>query len=74
MKARRVLLSLLIAAVLVLVVALPALHLIARAFPDAERRMLTNFPVSVKAPAAAAQTLILPENARGAPAKPRLSN
>ena len=36
------------------VVALPALHLIARAFPDAERRMLTNFPVSVKAPAAAA--------------------
>jgi ADP-heptose:LPS heptosyltransferase len=37
-----------------MVVALPALHLIARAFPDAERRMLTNFPVSVKAPAAAA--------------------
>ena len=36
------------------VVALPSLHLIARAFPDAERRMLTNFPVSVKAPAAAA--------------------
>ena len=36
------------------VVALPALHLIARAFPHAERRMLTNFPVSVKAPAAAA--------------------
>ena len=36
------------------VVALPALHLIARAFPNAERRMLTNFPVSVKAPAAAA--------------------
>jgi ADP-heptose:LPS heptosyltransferase len=36
------------------VVALPALHLIARSFPDAERRMLTNFPVSVKAPAAAA--------------------
>ncbi len=34
--------------------ALPALHLIERAFPDAERRMLTNFPVSVKAPAAAA--------------------
>ena len=41
------------------VVALPALHLIARAFPQAERRMLTNFPVSVKAPAAAA---ILAEN------------
>lgn len=36
------------------VVALPALHLVARAFPEAERRMLTNFPVSAKAPAAAA--------------------
>ena len=36
------------------VVALPALRLVARAFPQAERRMLTNFPVSVKAPAAAA--------------------
>jgi ADP-heptose:LPS heptosyltransferase len=36
------------------VVALPALHLIAKAFPNAERRMLTNFPVSVKAPAAKA--------------------
>ena len=36
------------------VVALPALHLVERAFPNAERRMLTNFPVSVKAPAAAA--------------------
>lgn len=36
------------------VVALPALHLIARAFPNAERRMLTNFPVNVKAPPAAA--------------------
>ena len=35
------------------VVALPALHLVARAFPNAERRMLTNFPVSRKAPAAA---------------------
>ncbi|WP_348266290.1 glycosyltransferase family 9 protein [Edaphobacter paludis] len=35
-------------------VALPALHLTARAFPDAERRMLTNFPVNVKAPPAAA--------------------
>jgi heptosyltransferase-3 len=35
-------------------IALPALHLIARAFPDAERRMLTNFPVNVKAPPAAA--------------------
>jgi heptosyltransferase III len=36
------------------VVALPALHLVARAFPNAERRMLTNFPVNVKAPPAAA--------------------
>lgn len=36
------------------VVALPALHLVARAFPQAERRMLTNFPVNVKAPPAAA--------------------
>jgi ADP-heptose:LPS heptosyltransferase len=36
------------------VVALPALHLVARAFPQAERRMLTGFPVNVKAPAAAA--------------------
>jgi len=35
-------------------VAMPALHLIARAFPEAERRMLTNFPVNVKAPPAAA--------------------
>jgi heptosyltransferase III len=35
-------------------IALPALHLVARAFPNAERRMLTNFPVSVKAPPAAA--------------------
>jgi heptosyltransferase-3 len=35
-------------------VALPALHLVANAFPDAERRMLTNFPVNVKAPPAAA--------------------
>jgi heptosyltransferase III len=37
-----------------MVVALPALHLVARAFPDAERRLLTNFPVSSKAPAAEA--------------------
>jgi heptosyltransferase-3 len=37
-----------------MLVALPALHLVARAFPDAERRMLTNIPVSTKAPAAAA--------------------
>ena len=37
-----------------MVVALPSLHLIARRFPDAERRLLTNFPVNAKAPAAAA--------------------
>jgi heptosyltransferase III len=36
------------------VVALPSLHLVARAFPDAERRLLTNFPVDIKAPPAAA--------------------
>lgn len=35
-------------------VALPALHLVARAFPDAERRLLTNFPINAKAPPAAA--------------------
>ena len=37
-----------------MVVALPALHLVERAFPNAERRMLTNFPVGHKAAAAAA--------------------
>jgi ADP-heptose:LPS heptosyltransferase len=36
------------------VVALPCLHLLARTFPDAERVLLTNFPVNAKAPAAAA--------------------
>jgi heptosyltransferase-3 len=36
------------------VVALPCLHLIARLFPNAERRLLTNFPVHAKAPASAA--------------------
>ena len=36
------------------VVALPALHRIERSFPQAERRLLTNFPVHAKAPAAAA--------------------
>ena len=35
-------------------IALPALHLVVRAFPEAERRMLTNFPVASKAPPAAA--------------------
>ena len=36
-----------------MVVALPCFHQIARAFPNAERRLLTNFPVHAKAPAAA---------------------
>ena len=36
------------------IVALPALHQIERSFPQAERRLLTNFPVHAKAPAAAA--------------------
>ena len=36
-----------------MVVALPCLHLIARRFPNAERRLLTNFPINSKAPAAA---------------------
>ena len=36
------------------VVALPCLRLIARTFPRAERRLLTNFPVQSKAPASAA--------------------
>jgi heptosyltransferase III len=36
------------------VVALPAFHVVARAFPEAERRLLTNFPVQAKAPPAAA--------------------
>jgi ADP-heptose:LPS heptosyltransferase len=36
------------------VIALPSLHLVARAFPNAERRMLTNLPVNSKAPAAEA--------------------
>ena len=35
-------------------VALPALHLVARRFPGAERRLLTNTPVGRKAPPAAA--------------------
>lgn len=35
-------------------VAMPALHLVAQRFPEAERRLLTNFPVNVKAPPAAA--------------------
>jgi heptosyltransferase III len=36
------------------VVALPCFHLIARTFPNAERRLLTNIPVHSKAPASAA--------------------
>ncbi len=39
------------------VVALPALHLAASAFPNAERRLLTNLPVNSKAPAAASVLL-----------------
>ena len=35
------------------VITLPALHLVARAFPQAERRLLTNLPVNHKAPPAA---------------------
>lgn len=35
-------------------IALPALHLVERTFPEAERRLLTNFPVNEKAPPAAA--------------------
>ncbi len=35
------------------VVALPCFHLIARTFPDAERRLLTNAPVHEKAPLSA---------------------
>jgi heptosyltransferase III len=37
-----------------MVVALPCFHLIARTFPQAERVLLTNFPVHAKAPAALA--------------------
>jgi heptosyltransferase-3 len=36
-----------------MVVSLPCLHLIERAFPNSERILLTNFPVQAKAPAAA---------------------
>jgi heptosyltransferase III len=36
------------------IVALPALHVIERAFPSARKMLLTNIPVHVKAPAAAA--------------------
>jgi ADP-heptose:LPS heptosyltransferase len=37
-----------------MLIAVPSLHLVARAFPGAERRMLTNVPVHAKAPPAAA--------------------
>lgn len=37
-----------------MVVALPCFHLIARAFPESKRLLLTNIPVHAKAPAAAA--------------------
>jgi len=36
------------------IVALPCFHLVERLYPSAERVLLTNFPVHVKAPAAAA--------------------
>ncbi len=36
------------------IVALPALHVVERAFPSAHKMLLTNIPVHVKAPAAAA--------------------
>lgn len=36
------------------VVALPCFHLIAKTFPESERRLLTNIPISSKAPASAA--------------------
>ena len=36
-----------------MIVSLPCLHLIERAFPNSERILLTNFPVQAKAPAAA---------------------
>ena len=36
------------------IVALPCFHLIQRQYPDAERVLLTNFPVHAKAPASAA--------------------
>jgi len=36
------------------VVALPCFHLIARRFPNAERALLTGYPIAAKAPAAAA--------------------
>jgi len=36
------------------IVALPCFHLIEREYPDAERILLTNFPVHAKAPASAA--------------------
>ncbi len=37
-----------------MLIAMPAFHLVARAYPEAERRLLTNMPVHAKAPAAAA--------------------
>jgi ADP-heptose:LPS heptosyltransferase len=36
------------------VVALPSFYLVSRAFPNAERRLLTNFPIAAKAPSSAA--------------------
>jgi ADP-heptose:LPS heptosyltransferase len=36
------------------IVSLPSIHLVARVFPNAERRLLTNFPIKQAAPPAAA--------------------
>jgi heptosyltransferase-3 len=52
-----------------MLIALPAVQLVARAFPDAERRLLTNVPVSAKAPAAAA----IFAGMRGPDARPLIS-
>ena len=49
-------------------IALPSLHLIARAFPNAQRYLLTNVPVSSKAPAAAA----IVDNINGEDGRPLL--
>jgi ADP-heptose:LPS heptosyltransferase len=47
------------------VVALPCLHLVARTWPQAERRLLTNIPVHDKAPLSAAVLGISPPGSAG---------
>ena len=47
------------------VVALPCLHLVARTWPQAERRLLTNIPVHDKAPLSAAVLGISPLGSEG---------